>query len=121
MMHPTDEQLETMDAATMRRACKMRVSVDELAQIIRVVDGSNTLGAGALAEAILASLDPAPDHSDWNAAIEAAAKVVEAQPSWKWGLQWAGRELAAAIRQLKKEPRHDWRKHSTKTEDGYNG
>ena len=49
-----------------------------------------------------ASLDPAPDHSDWNAAIEAAAKVVEVQPSWKWGLRWVGRELAAAIRALKK-------------------
>jgi hypothetical protein len=28
--------------------------VDELAQIIRAVDGDNTLGAGALAEAIIA-------------------------------------------------------------------
>ena len=27
--------------------------------------------------ATLAALDPAPDHSDWNAAIEAAAKVAE--------------------------------------------
>lgn len=35
------------------------LSVDELAQIIRTVDGSNSLGAGALAEAILASLPPA--------------------------------------------------------------
>ena len=32
--------------------------VDTLAQIIRRVDGSNSLGAGALAEAILAALTP---------------------------------------------------------------
>ena len=31
--------------------------VDHLAQIIREVDGNNTLGAGALAEAILAKLE----------------------------------------------------------------
>lgn len=34
--------------------------VDALAQIIRRVDGSNKLGAGALAEAIIAALSPAP-------------------------------------------------------------
>lgn len=51
---------------------------------------------------ILAALEPAPDHSDWNAAIEAAAKVA--------------REMAdlhgpngseAAIRQLKKGQTND--------------
>ena len=36
------------------------LDVDDLAQIIRAVDGDNTLGAGALAEAILAALTPAP-------------------------------------------------------------
>jgi len=36
------------------------MDVDQLAQIIRKVDGENKLGAGALAEAILASLPPAP-------------------------------------------------------------
>jgi hypothetical protein len=34
-------------------------TVDELAQIIRKVDGQNSLGAGELAEAILAALEPA--------------------------------------------------------------
>ena len=91
MKHPNDDKLEAMakrleascacsidstpclaeedcrmdlEAAAMLRACKGRVSVDELAQIIRVVDGSNTLGAGALAEAILAAIDPAPDQDE---------------------------------------------------------
>jgi hypothetical protein len=34
--------------------------VDELAQIIRRVDGNNALGAGALAEAILAAVERKP-------------------------------------------------------------
>lgn len=39
-----------------------RPSVDRLAQIIRQVDGNNTLGAGALAEAILALIERETDH-----------------------------------------------------------
>lgn len=35
-------------------------------------------GEWDLAEAILAALDPAPDHSDWNAAIEAAEGAIKA-------------------------------------------
>jgi hypothetical protein len=35
-----------------------KVTVDELAQIIRRVDGNHSLGAGELAEAILAALSP---------------------------------------------------------------
>jgi hypothetical protein len=35
-----------------------KVNVDELAQIIRRVDGNHSLGAGELAEAILAALSP---------------------------------------------------------------
>ena len=61
---PRPSMLDTLEfcphkAAAMLRACKGQVSVDELAQIIRTVDGSNDLGAGALAEAILAALEPA--------------------------------------------------------------
>ena len=104
MTHPTDDELEAMavrledgrvcspaqnscrngylmlEAAAMLRACKGRVSVDGLAQIIRTVDGSNSLGAGALAEAILAALEPAPDALEaaemsakhWHARAKAA-------------------------------------------------
>jgi len=94
MTHPTDAELEAMAvnlvffhpgetselAAAMLRACKGRVSVDGLAQIIRTVDGSNSLGAGALAEAILAALEPAPDALEaaemsakhWHARAKAA-------------------------------------------------
>ena len=59
----------------------------------------------------------APDHSDWNAAIEAAAMVIDARKS----VLEVGTELSDRVRQLKKGPPNDWRKHSTKTEDGYNG
>ena len=93
------------DYAAMLRACKGQVSVDGLAQIIRTVDGSNSLGAGALAEAILAALEPAPDHSEWNAAIEAAAAVAnyesqdaEYDPSY----QTAAEVIEYRIRALKK-------------------
>jgi hypothetical protein len=54
----------------------LAMTVDELAQIIRRVDGENKLGAGALAEAIRAALDPPPDHSEgegWQS-IETAPK-----------------------------------------------
>ena len=110
-----DAVFESLDAAVesgwhlqnngcyvMLRACKRRVSVDELAQIIRVVDGSNTLGAGALAEAILASLDPAPDHSEWNAAIEAAANAANQMPNLTHPS-----EVVAAIRNLRKGQNND--------------
>ena len=43
---------------------RLDVGVDELAQIIRIVDGNHTLGAGALAEAILAHLAAAADRED---------------------------------------------------------
>jgi hypothetical protein len=54
----------------------LAMTVDELAQIIRRVDGENKLGAGALAEAIRAALDSPPDHSEgegWQS-IETAPK-----------------------------------------------
>ena len=54
---------------------------------------------------ILAALEPAPDHSDWNAAIEAAA---DACMSAIGGVTHYGSEpyeiCAAAIRALKKGP-----------------
>ena len=74
-------------------------TVDQLAQAIRMVDGSNTLGAGDLDETILAALEPAPDQSDWNAAIEAAAETFDRLRG-----PWMGQNAAAAIRALKKGP-----------------
>ena len=48
--------------------------------------------------ATLAALEPAPDHSDWNAAIEAAAKVIDARKS----VLEVGTELSDRVRNLKK-------------------
>ena len=45
----------------------------------------------------------APDHSDWNAAIEAAAKVIDARKS----ILEVGTELSDRVRTLKKGSRHD--------------
>ena len=123
MSRPSDDELEAMaarletriiqstmiaDAAAMLRACKSGdvmtyPTVDQLAQVIRKVDGENTMGAGALAEAILAALEPAPDHAEWDAAIEAAAKKVVRSlgPAFEY------QSAAAAIRTLKKGARHD--------------
>ena len=47
-------------ALTTALASMWRPTVDELAQIIREVDGNHQLGAGRLAEAILARLSTAP-------------------------------------------------------------
>ena len=91
-MKPTDEELEAMAALT----------ADQLAQVIRKVDGENTMGAGALAEAILSALEPAPDHETWNAAIEAAAKVAQS-----YGCCHVPQEIAEEIRALKKGQTND--------------
>ena len=53
---------------------------------------------------ILAALDPAPDQEEWDAAIEAAAKVAK-----KIADQYVGymSRVERSIRNLKKGPRHD--------------
>lgn len=51
------------------------MTVDELAQIIRTVDGENKLGAGALAEAILAA---APSASMGRVTVDALRAGVDA-------------------------------------------
>ena len=61
---------------------------------------------------ILAALEPAPDHAEWNAAIEAAANVAQSadtpvfKDGWTSGQDAAAisamQSIAAAIRQLKK-------------------
>ena len=65
---------------------------------------------------ILAALEPAPDHAEWDAAIEAAAKVADVKPR-KGGRPLSGphhqgvrdgrAEAARLIRALKKGPPHD--------------
>ena len=49
---------------------------------------------------ILAALEPAPDHSDWNAAIEAAAKLAQG-----YGCCHVPQEIAEEIRALKEKPK----------------
>ena len=63
--------LDTLDAAEVKKGWP--ISVDELAQKIRTVDGENTLGAGALAEAL---------HPLYAAPL--AAEPVKVKP-----LEWA--------------------------------
>ena len=118
---------EKADAtADMLRACKGRLRVKALDNVAReeIIEAAHlamrkqqrgvrgqtftewdTIESWVIVETerrVLAALEPAPDHSEWNAAIEAAAKVA--------------REMAdlhgpngseASIRQLKKGPRHD--------------
>ena len=74
---------------------------------------------------ILAALDPAPDHAEWNAALEDAAKVCEEEAQYKAKqiedtattdrdqiLRWTAgkvqaKSLAKKIREREKGPRHD--------------
>jgi len=59
----------------------------------------------------LAALEPAPDHAEWNAAIEAAAKACDDVMAQMVYLNPQARQqdakFAAAIRALKKGPSHD--------------
>ena len=62
---------------------------------------------------IMSALEPAPDHSDWNAAIEAAACYCESLRGLGYadasltGPMSVGKAIAAAIRNLKKGPSND--------------
>ena len=107
MEHPTDDELEAM-AVTMADYC-----LHDVAAMLRAMKGRD-------------SLAPAPDHAEWNAAIEAAAKVAQGQyrersmldpesPSygidmtpdrsdWGRGIQRGREQAAAAIRSIKKGP-----------------
>ena len=91
-MKPTDNELEAVAVLT----------ADQLAQVIRKVDGENKMGAGALAEAILAALEPTPDHAEWDAAIDAAAMVAQS-----YGCCHVPQEIAEEIRAIKKGQTHD--------------
>ena len=82
MAHPTDDELEAVavrlecdhwfDAAAMLRACKGR-AVKRICDYCDETDPE--IQAACFAKQCGIALDPAPDHADWNAAIEAAAKV----------------------------------------------
>ena len=96
--HPTDDELEAMaqwvehhaeysealDTAAMLRACKGRVkpTLADLRPIWKRHGGDwhgprverwtiPEANVEAFFKDVLSSLDPAPNHSDWNAAIEA--------------------------------------------------
>ena len=99
MKHPTDDELEAM--------------------AVRLDKGDPFGGVMQRASAILRAckIGDAPDHSDWDAAIEAAAQVAldqEVECS-QWFMQ-TGQHcnvyeqlpiVAERIRQLKKGPSHD--------------
>ena len=64
--------------------------------------------ARATAARILAALEPAPDHAEWNAAIEAAAKEIDC--GCDGACMWphaCPKEDIEAIRNLKKGPDHE--------------
>lgn len=66
------------------------LDVDDLAQIIRVVDGNNTLGAGELAEAILEAM-PAPQPSAATPTAQEAVPVgwiTQPYPGVKWSFSF---------------------------------
>ena len=136
------------EAAAMLRACKGRQSLPRMAPAVgdsieeMRENGRNDplwqhgdmqlmwVNEGDVANAaILAALEPAPDHAGWNAGIEAAAKVAQGQyrersmldpesPSygidmtpdrsdWGRGIQRGREQAAAAIRALKKGQTND--------------
>ena len=107
------------EAAAMLRACKGRQSLPRmtpaLGENIEAMreSGRNDplwqqgdmqlmwVNEGDMANAtFLAAIEPAPDHSDWSAAIEAAVAVAT---DWTLGPE----EIAPALRALKKGPDHD--------------
>lgn len=89
----------------------VEVDVNDLAQEIRRVDGSHSLGAGALAEALLPFIRSALTDDKSEAAEErirqdereACARIAERQPNYpdtKIGMRqdWVKTEIATAIR-----------------------
>ena len=92
--------------ASMRRALEAALSVpaqgavkvDELAQEIRRVDGSHTLGAGALAEALMPFLSAlhSPAHSGEREALAALAGLHRAGRKQGWHSSGYATEMEAA-------------------------
>jgi hypothetical protein len=69
---------QRIEQAVNELAAQPSIDVDELAQAIRVVDGSHSLGAGALAEALTPFICAQPDHSDASKLMPEFKKVGEA-------------------------------------------
>ena len=105
MTHPTDDELEAMavrledgrvcspaqnscrngylllEAAAMLRACKGR---DDRSICDYCDETDPEIQAACFAKQCGIALEPAPDHSEWNAAIEAAARTLEERGSDGW-------------------------------------
>ena len=127
MTHPTDDELERVakdcttaaqvmreagtfetgqsildEAAAMLRACKGRVKPAYSLADLNALSPEQKRSNRDAAFAERGWTDPAPDHSDWNAAIEAAAKVAEDARTRNTVYEKSRRDAAAAIRALKK-------------------
>lgn len=74
----------TINLNSLREAAEKGLAVDSVAQAIRIVDGSNSLGAGALAEALLPHIvtpelvELIDSHARMEAEIRAAITEAEA-------------------------------------------
>ena len=105
MTHPTDDELEAMAQYWGAQAQKAASQ-----------DAMLTAEKFGKTAAMLRACKSAPDHSDWNAAIEAAAKVADAcktqnqkigASDYQKGLASAGQAIAHGIRILKKGTPND--------------
>ena len=102
MTRPTDDELEAI-AAKLDRNGPSHVDAD-----ILMSEAAAMLRACKTGDA----LEPAPDHADWNAALEAAAQAVPSgwcQPSTSHIEMDVdlGQGIQEAIRQLKKGQTND--------------
>ena len=107
MAHPTDEEREAMAARLDKgerrmdrkpadnNAAEARLREDAAA-MLRACKGRDT---AAFAER---GWIPVPDHAEWNAAIDAAAKVAQS-----YGCCHVPQEIAEEIRALKKGQTND--------------
>ena len=134
MTRPTDDELEALaqyhdwredgdsQTAAMLRACKSGSGQIERVSLADVESYGTNSNSNDFP-------DTAPDHSDWNAAIEAAIvnlktyspRKEDAGPEYDIGYVAGYRTALNRVSALEKGPPDDWRKYSTKTEDGYNG
>ena len=101
MTHPTDDELE-----------ELAVEFSQAAELSCFLSNDEYRRTAAMLRACKGR--PAPDHSEWNAAIEAAAKKCETHgvlggPTENKYAEWKTHadNLAAAIRALKKGQTND--------------
>ena len=147
MTHPTDEELEARAAKLDRKTHNMTEAHVQMEYAADLLRACKTRGAPVawrwrwnggdepdvwsyseteiftdthrIVEPLFADLEPAPDHAEWNAAIEAAVKVSEEMSNTREAEQTAfiddtaiqeadfGNDIAFAIRQLKKGNTHE--------------